>query len=681
MKTKVKTKTKSTNPKHLSLKLKIVASSLLVLFTALVIFCSIMVLIIKNNMELQMKTDGNIIVNQIQERLISNQNISKEIDALLSETISNSAYLIGIAPNISNDYLMTISKKLNIDEINIADASGVIIFSNMSDNLNYMYPEDHAVQKILKDKDTEVIEEIRQSSNSNENFYKYGAVATENGGFVQIGILANKVNTILNSVSTQTLIDELSKDENIAYALTIGKDLKVITHTEKDRIGIILNDKGSISAAKDGKAFASDFLYKEVERVYDVLVPLYENDQHTGAVNIALSMKNVGSAIDSVLTISFLITLGSFLIGSLILVLLVSRFINPLKNLVTLAKDVAKGDLTKEIKVTSKDEIGRLSISFNEMIVNLRNMTKQISSISELLLSSADQLLNSGEQSSMVSNQIAMAAQELASGSERQFIATEDISKNTKKIVSNMDNIKEEITSLVKTADETSSLAIDGRDKMNDMISQIKVIKNKVDYSASIIETLQKTSDEIGNIVEIIDTIASQTNLLALNASIEAARAGESGKGFSVVAEEVRKLAEETMESSNSIKKLIQNTQQNAKTALASIEEGSLETQKGTINVQNVDNALTEILEGFELTKIKLSAVTKNILHSDELTGNLAVSSENITRVSEETAAATEEVAASIQEQSTTIDEMSSSIRHLREMAKDLENSIKSFKL
>lgn len=676
MKTKAKTK-----PKHLSLKLKIVVSSLLVLFTTLLIFCSIMVLIVKNKMELQMKTDGNIIVNQIKERLTSNKTVSKELDTLLSEKITSSSYLIGIMPTITNEYLIEISKNLNIDEINVSDANGVIIFSNMPGNLKYKYPEDHVIQKIIKDKNTEVIEEIRESTNLKDNYYKYGAVATKNGGFVQVGILANKVNTILTSVSPQALIDELGKDTNIAYALTIGKDMKVLTHTEKERIGKVLDDKGSISAAKDGKEFNSTFMYKDVELVYDVLVPLYENEQHIGAVDIGVSMENVKSAINSVLTTSFLITLISFLLGSLILVLLVSRFINPLKNLVILAKDVSNGDLTKEIEVKSKDEIGLLIISFNEMIVNLRGMTKKVSDISALLLSSAEHLLHSGEQGSMVSNQIAMAAQELASGSEKQFIATEDISKNTIRISKNMDVIKEEITSVAQTADETTTLANDGRNKMNDLITQIKVIKNKVDYTASVIESLQKTSDEIGNIAEIIDTIASQTNLLALNASIEAARAGESGRGFSVVADEVRKLAEETMESSNNIKKLIQNTQQNAKTALSSIEEGSLETQKGTINVQNVDNSLTEILAAFEVTKTKLNVVTKNILHSNEITESLAISSENITRVSEESAAATEEVAASIQEQSSTIEEMSTSIKQLKEMAVELQNSIKIFKI
>ena len=288
MKTKVKTKSK-----YLSLKFKIVASALLVLFTSLLAFCLIMISIVTKEMEHQMKADGDIIVKQIQGRLASNQNITKELNNLLSEKVITSAYLIGATPNLKNEYLVDISKRLNIDEINVADANGVIIFSNMAGNLKYKYPEDHSVQKILKDKTTEVVESIRPSGNSKDTFYKYGAVGLANGGFVQIGIVANKVNTILNSVSPQALITELGKDKNIAYGLTIGKDLKVITHTEKDRIGKVLDDEGSIAAAKDGKNFNSTFMYKDVTKVYDVLVPLYENEKHIGAVDIGLSMETL----------------------------------------------------------------------------------------------------------------------------------------------------------------------------------------------------------------------------------------------------------------------------------------------------------------------------------------------------------------------------------------------------
>ena len=220
----MKSKSKSKS-KHLSLKFKRVASSLMVLLTTLIIFCTIMVLIVKNKMELQMKTDGKVIVNQIQERMTSNQTVSKELDILLSDKIVSSSYLIGVTPNITNEYLIQISKKLNIDEINVADSNGIIIFSNMAGNLKYKYPEDHAVQKIVKDKKIEVIEKIRESTILKDSFYKYGAVATPTGGFVQIGILANKVNAILTSVSPQALIDELGKESHIAYALTIGKDL------------------------------------------------------------------------------------------------------------------------------------------------------------------------------------------------------------------------------------------------------------------------------------------------------------------------------------------------------------------------------------------------------------------------------------------------------------------------
>ncbi|MCY6371620.1 methyl-accepting chemotaxis protein [Clostridium ganghwense] len=665
---------------QLSLKLKIAITSLMVLFAALLVFSTVSLKIVNKKIEQQMKTDGNMIVEQIRDQISTNFVIEQEIEKVLEDKIVGTAYLLGKIPNISNAYLTQISEELGVEEINISDSNGTIIYSNLSENINYKYPNKHMVQSILKNKESKIVEDIRESSVKKGEFYKYGAVAMSNGGFVQVGILATNINKVLHNVNTQTIIDKLGENENLVYALTIGKDVKVNTHTDKARIGKVLDDAGSIAAARDGKVYSSTYTYKG-EEVYDVLLPTYKGDKHIGAVNIGLSMKNVRAAKKDLMFNSIFIIVISFIIGATLLIYLISKLMKPLKELEMVAKEVAQGDLTKKVNINSNDEIGILAHSFNEMINNLKNITGKINSISEQLLTSSETLLQSTEQSSAVSQEIATATQELAEGSEKQVKATEKISFNSTELVNNMGDIYEEVKSVVKMADETNYLAKDGKNKMNDMVRQINVIKDKVIYSNNVIEELQVTSSQIGNIVEIIDSIASQTNLLALNASIEAARAGEAGKGFVVVAEEVRKLAEETMNSSNSIKELIETTQSNTRLAIEAIHEGTEETDKGEATVQNVELSLGQILEGFELTKNRLDIVNKKITNSNEKIEYMAKYVDNVAAISEESAASTEEVTASIEEQTTTIEEISFAVKDLKQMAEELQQSVKIFRL
>lgn len=672
-------KTKQTKG-QLSLKLKISITSLLVLFTALIVFSMISLRIVNEKIEEQVKLDGNMIVEQIRDEITKNSLIKQEIGKVLEDKIIDIGYLLGKMPNLSNEYLIELSQKVDVEEINIADANGIIIYSNLPENLTYKYADDHAAQSILKHEKDKLVEEIRESSVRKGEFFKYGAVAMGNGGFVQVGILATDINKLLDSLKAQTLIDELSKNENLAYALTIGKDVKVLAHTDKERIGKVLDDEGSISAARDGKTYTSTFTYKGQE-VYDVLIPMYDGGKHIGALNIGLSMKNVETAERSLMLTSILVILVSFIIGSILLIYLISRFMRPLKELEVAAGEVSKGDLTKEVKIYSNDEIGRVGQSFNEMIKNLKNITGKINNISDQLLISSQTLLHSTEQSSAVSKQIAIATQELSQGSEKQVKASEIIGNNTGELVNNIGDINEEVQNVVDMANKTTYLAEDGKDKVNNMVEQMNIIKDKVSYSSNVIEELQVTSSEIGNIVDIIDSIASQTNLLALNASIEAARAGEAGRGFAVVADEVRKLAEETMNSSNSIKKLIETTQNNTSLALESIHEGSEETEKGQTTVKNVEKALIEILQGFDLTKDKLDVVNEKIINSNEKIEDMVKYVDNIASISEESSASTEEVTASIEEQTTTVEEISIAVKNLKEMAEELRESIEIFKL
>jgi len=224
-------------------------------------------------------------------------------------------------------------------------------------------------------------------------------------------------------------------------------------------------------------------------------------------------------------------------------------------------------------------------------------------------------------------------------------------------VMGNMYTLKDEFDEIISFSNNTNTLASKGQENMSNMVEQMSTIKNSVVNSSNIIYDLQKNSEEIGNIVEIINTIADQTNLLALNASIEAARAGEAGKGFAVVADEVRKLAEESMSSANNIKNLILNTQDKTKAAL------------------------NEILNSFSSVNHKFSNVDSMITASNDSITAMASKLYDIETISNTASANTEEVAASTEEQSATIEEITESIEKLVSMVENLKESVAIFKL
>lgn len=665
-----------------SLKFRITVSALLVVLLSTIVLAVVSYNVISKKFQNQVKEDGMILTEEISAEIQNNSSTLNQVDKLLGEKISTAAYLVGQNANFSNEYLAEVAKAINVQEIDIANAEGVILYSNLPANINYKYPGDHPVQAILKGSQSELVEKVRKSSNSSDqNYYKYGAVALKNGGLVQIGVVANEVAKLSNTVDDQTLMDRLGKKPNIAYALTIDPNLKATAHSDKSRIGIAVTDAGSKSAIQEGKTYSSVYNYKG-ENVYDVLIPIKDNSgKIIKAANIGLSLKNQYAALNYILISFALVSIAAFLVSGLILRGIIRRNLNPLNDLIKAAENVSQGDLSKNIEIATNDEIGLLGISFNNMIGNLRDITSKINEVSQNLATSSKSLLSSTEQVSQVSEEISNSTQEVADGAEKQVRAAEDVSQSMKSVVSNISAIKDQVTNVMKFSDDTSRLASDGKEKMHNMVNQIDIIKDSVNYSSKVISELQETSKQIGNIVQIIDGIADQTNLLALNASIEAARAGEAGKGFAVVADEVRKLAEESMKSSSNIKDLIISTQQKTDKALLAIEEGNKESEKGQSIVKAVGDSLNEILKSFDETRTNLQKVNEMIANSkdniDKMDGNI----NEIQAITTNTAANTEEVAASTEEQTAVLQQVTESVQQLTQMALELEDSIKIFKL
>lgn len=370
------------------------------------------------------------------------------------------------------------------------------------------------------------------------------------------------------------------------------------------------------------------------------------------------------------------------LIISIILGLFISRLITaPIKNIQKLLGQVENGNLAVKGEYQSKDEIGMLNASFNKMIDSVRTVIGTVGNTSEQVAAASEELSASAEQSTQASEHISATTQELVVGAEKQVEIIkgsthliEELNLGTEQIV-----INSEIVS--NTVNEASRLSSEGRKVINDVNNQMEFIDRTVTSLVDAFTELSNRSKEIGQIIEVITSIAAQTNLLALNAAIEAARAGEHGKGFAVVADEVRKLAEESAHSAQQINHLIAAIQQNTDQTMMTVNEATGEVKQGISVVQiagntfgEIESVITEAVPQIEKIKVNVQKLLSGMSHVNS-------SIAEVNEVATETAAGTQTVTAATEEQLASMEEISSSSQSLADLAENLQALIKQFKI
>ncbi len=260
----------------------------------------------------------------------------------------------------------------------------------------------------------------------------------------------------------------------------------------------------------------------------------------------------------------------------------VTRKINDFVDKVT---DLARGegDLTKQIVVRSNDEFGQLADEINSLVDKIRRIISQIAQTSEQVSFSAEELQSNAAQMADGAEEVAAQAGTVATAGEEMSATSNDIAQNCQMAF--------------EGSQQASAAAVSGAQVVNETINVMNSIAERVRSSAKAVESLGSRSDQIGEIVGTIEDIADQTNLLALNAAIEAARAGEQGRGFAVVADEVRALAERTTRATREIGEMIKAIQQETKGAVIAMEEGVSEVAKGSEKAANSGSALEQILQ------------------------------------------------------------------------------------
>lgn len=273
-----------------------------------------------------------------------------------------------------------------------------------------------------------------------------------------------------------------------------------------------------------------------------------------------------------------------------------------------------EGDLTKEINVRSNDEIAELGKSFNKMLASLRSMVSDVQQSSNHVASVSEQRHVSSNETVQATNHIVQAIEHVAGSIEQQEKNTVDSAASIEQITVGIQQVATAIYEVAQTAHETSEQAQAGQAYVTSTVEQMSIIHGAATETIQMMRNLEKRSNDIGSVVSVITEIADQTNLLALNASIEAARAGSHGKGFQVVAEEVRKLADESLNSVQQIARNVQHIQQDISNAVNMTITGSEVSKHGLEVAEQTGESFVSILTSVNRVSTQteeLSAVTE----------------------------------------------------------------------
>jgi len=362
-------------------------------------------------------------------------------------------------------------------------------------------------------------------------------------------------------------------------------------------------------------------------------------------------------------------------------VLFFTRYISTtLREANILSSLIANGDLSKTINVNTEDEIGTMCLNLNNMSDKLKDVLKNVSESLENVVATSEELTASSEQTQEASEKIAISMQEIALGSDEQFSESENAVKVVEEISSKISNITDDILLASSASFTAAETAENGESAINKVKNQIASIDEKVTQSSNIVNNLGEKSNSIGEIVSLITSIATQTNLLALNAAIEAARAGEQGKGFAVVADEVRKLAEQSGNAAEQIGVLITEIQAEITNAIKVMSEGTSSVREGIIIVDDAKHSFENINKAVDEVSDKMKNVSSVIEEINSSTKGMVQAIEKISKISQESTGNTQNVAAASEEQSALMKEVSSAAEGLSDMAMELQQSISFFK-
>ncbi len=378
---------------------------------------------------------------------------------------------------------------------------------------------------------------------------------------------------------------------------------------------------------------------------------------------------------------TLIVLIIALIVGAMIVWLITRSISKRMNRIVEVAHAISQGDLTRSVQDRSGDELGKLSVAFNDMNRSLGSLVGSIQDTASDVVASSEQLTASSEQTSRATEQINEAIEQFSGGSDLQNAHISQSAQQLSEVAGFLNQVQQHSGSLLSLSQTSTQMADNGDQLVRRTVSQIEQIDHAVNEAYGVVNGLSHKSSQISDILKTINTIAEQTNLLSLNAAIEAARAGEAGKGFSVVAGEVKKLAEQSHQSAGHIEGLLQNIISEINESIATFDQIHQSVKEGLSGAQQSADQFQQLKSNAHHISSSLQEINTLISDVSSNADDVAQSVAEVNGIAVKNAGNMHDIAASAEEQLASMEEISSSAQSLSKLAEDLQKEIEHFKI